>query len=113
MHIEYFKIFSDLVEKKSFSEAAKVNSITQSAVSQQLRTMENHFNVLIVDRSQKQFRLTQKAKKYIKILKKFYASTINSLMKFLISIQWSVEQSRCPQPFQLVCISSLNTLKNS
>ena len=66
MHIEYFKIFSDLVEKKSFSEAAKVNSITQSAVSQQLRTMENHFNVLIVDRSQKQFRLTQEGEKIYK-----------------------------------------------
>ena len=63
MHIEYLKIFSDLVEKKSFSEAAKVNCITQSAVSQQLRTMENHFNVLIVDRSQKQFRLTLEGEK--------------------------------------------------
>lgn len=66
MHIEYFKIFSDLVEKKSFSEAAKVNNITQSAVSQQLRTMEKHFNVLIVDRSQKQFRLTQEGEKIYK-----------------------------------------------
>jgi DNA-binding transcriptional LysR family regulator len=66
MHIEYFKIFSDLVEKKSFSEAAKVNDITQSAVSQQLRTMEKHFNVLIVDRSQKQFRLTQEGEKIYK-----------------------------------------------
>lgn len=66
MHIEYFKIFSDLVEKKSFSEAAKVNNITQSAVSQQLRTMEKHFNVLIVDRSQKQFRLTREGEKIYK-----------------------------------------------
>ena len=76
MHIEYFKIFSDLVEKKSFSEAAKVNSITQSAVSQQLRTMENHFNVLIVDRSQKQFRLTEEGEKIYKdakeILRLYY-----------------------------------------
>ena len=59
MHIENFKIFSDLVESQSFSRAAKMNGITQSAVSQQLRSMEKHFNVLIVDRSQKQFRLTQ------------------------------------------------------
>ncbi|MFP4542130.1 MAG: LysR substrate-binding domain-containing protein, partial [Opitutales bacterium] len=35
------------------------NGVTQSAVSQQLRSMERHFNVLIVDRSQKQFRLTR------------------------------------------------------
>jgi len=63
MHIENFKIFSDLVESESFSRAAKLNGITQSAVSQQLRAMEKHFNILIVDRSQKQFRLTREGKK--------------------------------------------------
>lgn len=66
MHFEYFKIFSDLVEKKSFSEAAKANGITQSAVSQQLRTIEKHFNAQLVDRSQKQFRLTQEGEKIFK-----------------------------------------------
>ncbi len=63
MHIENFKIFSDLVESESFSRAAKLNGITQSAVSQQLRSMERHFSVLIVDRSQKQFRLTQEGRR--------------------------------------------------
>lgn len=63
MHIENFRIFSDLVESESFSRAAKLNGITQSAVSQQLRSMERHFNVLIVDRSQKQFRLTQEGRR--------------------------------------------------
>lgn len=63
MHIENLKIFSDLVESQSFSRAAKLNGITQSAVSQQLRAMERHFNVLIVDRSQKQFRLTREGTK--------------------------------------------------
>lgn len=63
MHIENFKIFSDLVESESFSRAAKLNGVTQSAVSQQLRSMEKHFNILIVDRSQKQFRLTREGEK--------------------------------------------------
>ena len=63
MHIENFKIFCDLVESESFSRAAKLNSITQSAVSQQLRAMEKNFGVLIVDRSQKQFRLTREGQK--------------------------------------------------
>ena len=58
MHVENFKTFSDLVESESFSRAAKMNGITQSAVSQQLRAMEKHFGILIVDRRQKQFRLT-------------------------------------------------------
>ena len=63
MHVENFKIFSDLVVSESFSRAAKLNGITQSAVSQQLRAMEKHFNILIVDRSQKQFRLTREGQK--------------------------------------------------
>jgi DNA-binding transcriptional LysR family regulator len=58
MHVENFKTFSDLVESESFSRAAKLNGVTQSAVSQQLRAMEKHFGILIVDRRQKQFRLT-------------------------------------------------------
>jgi DNA-binding transcriptional LysR family regulator len=63
MHVENFKIFSDLVESESFSRSAKLNGITQSAVSQQLRAMEKHFSILIVDRSQKQFRLTREGRK--------------------------------------------------
>ena len=59
MQIENLKIFADLVETKSFSKAAKLNGITQSAVSQQARAMERHFKTLLVDRSQKQFQLTR------------------------------------------------------
>jgi len=59
MQVENFKIFADLVETKSFSKAAKLNGITQSAVSQQARAMERHFKTLLIDRSQKQFQLTR------------------------------------------------------
>ena len=59
MQIENFKIFADLVETKSFSKSAKLNGITQSAVSQQARAMERHFKTLLIDRSQKQFQLTR------------------------------------------------------
>jgi DNA-binding transcriptional LysR family regulator len=58
MHVENFKVFCDLVESKSFSKAAKTNRITQSAVSQQLRALEKDIEAPIMDRSQKQFRLT-------------------------------------------------------
>jgi len=63
MQIENFKIFADLVETKSFSKSAKLNDITQSAVSQQARAMERHFKTLLVDRSQKQFQLTREGQK--------------------------------------------------
>ena len=63
MQIENFKIFADLVETKSFSKSAKINAITQSAVSQQARAMERHFKTLLVDRSQKQFQLTREGQR--------------------------------------------------
>ena len=59
MHIENFKTFCDLVETQSFSKAARLNEVTQSAVSQQLKAMESFYDMLIIDRNQKKFRLTQ------------------------------------------------------
>lgn len=90
MHVENFKIFSDLVESQSFSRAAKLNGVTQSAVSQQLRAMEKHFAVLIVDRSQKQFRLTREGQKLYESAKEIlhrYDKLISELqeMKKVIS----------------------------
>ncbi|MBN37879.1 MAG: LysR family transcriptional regulator [Opitutae bacterium] len=58
MHIQNFKTFCDLVETKSFSKASILNEVTQSAVSQQLKAMETHYDMLIIDRNQKKFRLT-------------------------------------------------------
>ncbi len=58
MQISNLKTYCDLVETKSFSKAARLNGVTQSAVSQQLKSMEIHFDMLIIDRSQKKFRLT-------------------------------------------------------
>ncbi|MFI5357428.1 MAG: LysR family transcriptional regulator [Opitutales bacterium] len=63
MQIENLKIFADLVETKSFSKAAKLNGITQSAVSQQARAMERYFKTLLIDRSQKQFQLTREGQR--------------------------------------------------
>lgn len=63
VQIENFKIFADLVETKSFSKSAKLNGITQSAVSQQARAMEKHFKTLLIDRSQKQFQLTREGQR--------------------------------------------------
>jgi DNA-binding transcriptional LysR family regulator len=50
MMLESLKTFCDLVETGSFSRAARLNFITQSAVSQQLRTLERHYGRRLVDR---------------------------------------------------------------
>ncbi len=50
MHIETLKVFCDLVDLQSFSLAAERNFITQSAVSQQIRTLEDKFNRRLLER---------------------------------------------------------------
>lgn len=50
MHIETLKVFCDLVDLESFSLAAERNLITQSAVSQQIRTLEEKFNRRLLER---------------------------------------------------------------
>jgi DNA-binding transcriptional LysR family regulator len=59
MHTSLFKVFSDLAETSSFSEAARRNEITQSAVSQQIKALETRFSVRLIDRGKKSFSLTQ------------------------------------------------------
>lgn len=50
MHIETLKVFCDLVDLESFSLAAERNFITQSAVSQQIRTLEDKFKRRLLER---------------------------------------------------------------
>jgi len=59
MQIESLKVFCDLVETESFTKAAQINSVTQSAVSQQISSLERIFKSLLIERSKKQFRLTR------------------------------------------------------
>ena len=50
MQIETLKIFCDLVETRSFSQAAERNFVTQSAVSQQVRALEGKFKRRLLER---------------------------------------------------------------
>jgi LysR family transcriptional regulator, transcriptional activator of the cysJI operon len=59
MQIESLKVFCDLAETESFTKAAQINNITQSAVSQQISALERTFKSLLIERSKKKFRLTR------------------------------------------------------
>lgn len=59
MQIESLKVFCDLTETESFTKAAQINGVTQSAVSQQISTLERNFKSLLIERSKKKFRLTR------------------------------------------------------
>jgi DNA-binding transcriptional LysR family regulator len=59
MQIETLKVFCDLAETRSFTKAAQINGVTQSAVSQQVSTLERLFKSPLIERSKKNFRLTR------------------------------------------------------
>ena len=59
MQIESLKVFCDLTETESFTKAAQINGVTQSAVSQQISALERAFKSLLIERSKKKFRLTR------------------------------------------------------
>jgi LysR family transcriptional regulator, transcriptional activator of the cysJI operon len=59
MQIESLKMFCDLAETESFTKAAQISNVTQSAVSQQISSLERAFKSLLIERSKKKFRLTR------------------------------------------------------
>ena len=58
MHLETLKVFCDVVETKSFSVAASQNYVTQSAVSQQIRMLEERYGKQLLERTRGNVQLT-------------------------------------------------------
>ena len=88
MQIESLKVFCDLAETQSFTKAAQINGVTQSAVSQQISALERAFKSLLIERSKKQFRLTREGEvfyEYSKQILQTYAS-LDSRMQELKDI---------------------------
>lgn len=84
MQIESLKVFCDLAETESFTKAAQINEITQSAVSQQVSALERTFKALLIERSKKKFRLTREGEilyDYAKQIINHYDSLYNKLQE--------------------------------
>jgi len=66
VQIETLKIFCDLVETRSFSQAAERNFVTQSAVSQQVRGLEGRFKRRLLERvrGRRELHLTQEGEAF-------------------------------------------------
>ncbi len=51
MLLSYLRVYCDIIETRSFSKAAARNFISQPAVSQQVKAMEEHFQQRLIERS--------------------------------------------------------------
>src|SRR5438876_6235015 len=93
MQIESLKVFCDLAETESFTKTAQINSITQSAVSQQISSLERQFKSLLIERSKKRFRLTREGKvlyDYSKQIIQTYDSLFSKLKEIKDIISGSI-----------------------
>lgn len=88
MHVETLKVFCDLVDLQSFSLAAERNFITQSAVSQQIRTLEDKFKRRLLERvrGRREVRLTSAGEVFYRESKNVLASydELNESMRGLV-----------------------------
>ena len=56
--LKQLKYFQSVVRLKSFSEAAEENYISQSAISQQVQTLERELGFSLLERKNRSFTLT-------------------------------------------------------
>ncbi len=69
MNLEYLKTYLEVARLGSFSEVAKRLSISQPAVSFQIRKLEHELGVRLIDRSQKAFTVTEAGKRLLRFAK--------------------------------------------
>jgi DNA-binding transcriptional LysR family regulator len=77
MHLKSLKIFCDVVSRRSFSQAAVENGISQSGASQTVHHLEETLGVKLIDRSKRPFVLTPEGDVYYegcrKLVQRYFA----------------------------------------
>jgi DNA-binding transcriptional LysR family regulator len=64
MQFDFLQVFCDVARYKSFSQAARVKGVTQSAVSQVISQLERRMEVQLIDRSTRPLQLTAAGQTY-------------------------------------------------
>lgn len=64
MQIKNLKVFCDVVDRRSFSQAADDNAISQSTASNMVLQLEERLGVALLDRSTRPFGLTPEGERY-------------------------------------------------
>lgn len=64
MHLRNAELFCDVVEQGSFSKAAEVRRVSQSAASQAVHALEKRLGAQLIDRSKRPFEVTPAGKIY-------------------------------------------------
>ena len=105
MLLRQMKYFVSVADNKSFSEAGVECFISQSAISQQIKALEDELEVELIRRSNRRFQLTS-AGEY------FYAQS-RKIMQEVNTIKHTVKQIEQHERglFRLGCLSGYNFVK--
>ncbi len=71
MNLEYLRTFIEVIKAGSYSDVAKMLSISQPAVSFQIQKLEQEFGVRLIDRRQKKLAITEAGKRLLVFAKLF------------------------------------------
>ncbi len=79
MHLRNLRVFCDVVNRRSFSQGAADNQMTQSGASQAVQQLEDYLQVQLIDRSKRPLVPTQEGEVFhagcVQILRQFEALT--------------------------------------
>ncbi len=92
MHINVCKLFCDLIETESFSQTGERHGVSQSAVSQKIRTLEKHLNVPLVERGRHCIGLTREGAVFLDSARKML-SIYQSMQQKIEALQQEVSGS--------------------
>lgn len=87
MNLDHFVYFVELVQQNSFTKAAEKLFISQSAISKAIRSLEKEYDVELIDRTSKKFRLTSEGNLFydsaLKIISNYKYETefLHSILK--------------------------------
>jgi DNA-binding transcriptional LysR family regulator len=65
--IEDFLLFRDVAENRNFTRAAELHGVSQAAVSQRVKAIEDRLHVKLIDRSRRPFDLTAAGETYLRL----------------------------------------------
>lgn len=77
MNISHLKYFNDSVELGSLKKAAERNFVTPGAISQAIKKLESHFNLLLIHHSKNSLLITEHGIELMKLLPAFLISVEN------------------------------------
>ena len=87
MNLDHLVYFVELVQQNSFTKAAEKLFISQSAISKAIRALEKEYDVELIDRTSKKFRLTSEGNLFydsaLKIISNYKSETefLHSILK--------------------------------